>query len=305
MFGLDVWSDVPLSFLSGAQAAPTGRMLELTTAEADVRSLDWPDGARPISDELEPDGTVCFRIEAHPQAGYLFWGPSYGAHLLSSDGRRLRCARGNAREHAWQRLLIAQVLPFAAILNGLEAFHASAVVLDGRAVGFVGPSGSGKTSVALELCRAGARFLADDVLALQRDGAELLGHPGSPVAGLDHAEAERTRSHTSGPELVGANDRELIVRMPAAAAPAPLSALFFLDRRSDGPPAPRFEPLADARLLLSATFNFVLATPERLRGLLEVCASAAQQRVERILIGPSVAAGELAAAVSRRLGEDT
>ncbi len=304
VFGLDVWADAPPSFLSGARASATGRRLDLTTEQEGVETLGWPAGAQPISDELELDGRVCFRIEAHPEAGYLLSGSDYGAHLLSNDGRRLRCARGNVREDAWQRLLVAQVLPFAAILNGLEVFHASAVAIDGRAVGLVGPSGSGKTSVALELCRLGAGFIADDVLALESDGAVLLGHPGSPVAGLDHAEAERARSDPSSSELVGVNDRELLVRMSAAVEPAPLSALFFLDRRSDGPAEPAFERLAEAQMLLSATFNFVLATPERLRKLLDVCALAAQRRVERVLIGPSVDAAQLAAAVSERLAED-
>ncbi len=91
--------------------------------------------------------------------------------------------------------------------------------------------------------------------------------------------------------------------MRAAAEPAPLAAMFFLDRRPDGPTEPCFEPIADAQMLLGATFNFVLATPERLRGLLDVCALAAQRRVERILIGPSVDAAQLGVAVTRRLGE--
>jgi hypothetical protein len=94
-------------------------------------------------------------------------------------------------------------------------------------------------------------------------------------------------------------------RRPAAAAPAPLRALFFLDRRSDGPEEPCFEPIADAELLLGATFNFLLATPQRLLGLLDVCALAAHECVERVLAGPSVDASQLGAAVRRRLGECT
>ena len=58
-------------------------------------------------------------------------------------------------------------------------------------------------------------------------------------------------------------------------------------------------------MLLSATFNFVLATPARLRGLLDVCALAAQRRVERVLVGPSVDASHVGAAVRQRLGEST
>jgi hypothetical protein len=303
VFGLDVWAELPLCFLQGASARATGRTLEVSGHAGGVEVLGWPEGAALLSDELEPDGAVCFRIEAHPEAGYLLWGPAYGAHLLSADGRRLRCAPADASEEVWQRLLIAQVLPFAAILHGLEVFHASAVVIDEQAVAFVGPSRSGKTSVALELCRLGASFLADDVLALEIDGAGLLGHPGSPVAGVDHAEVERAQVDSAIGEILGVNARERLVRMRAAAGPAPLASMFFLERRADGPTQPRFEPIADTKMLLSATFNFVLATPQRLRGLLDVCALLAQRRVERILVGPSVDASQLGVAVSRRVGE--
>jgi hypothetical protein len=195
-------------------------------------------------------------------------------------------------------MLIAQVLPFAAVLNGLEVFHASAVVLDGQAVAFAGPSRAGKTSLALALCRLGAGFLADDVLALERDGAGLVGHPGSALAGVAREEARRLASLG---EVLGANARELLVRTPTVATPAPLAALFFLERCTDGPDEPRFEPLTDAGMLLSATFNFLLAAPERLQGLLDVCARAARVRVERAIVGPTVDASALSAVIARRL----
>jgi hypothetical protein len=304
VFGLDVHADWPLLFLAGAPAVPTGRRLDISVAAADVTALDWPDSAELVCDQRESDGTVSFRIEAHQKAGYLISGPAYGSHLLDSDGRNVWCLPGDHRPDAWQRLLVAQVLPFAALLNGLEVLHASAVVIDQGAVALVGRSRAGKTSVALELCRRGASFLADDVLALECAGEHLLGHPGSPVAGLDHAEDERlARVHpTSEMETVAVNDRERLVRMLGAAEPTPLTAIFFLDRSRDGPPEPRFEPADDPQLLLGATFNSVLTTPTRLRRLLEVCALAARVRVERVVMGGGVDAARLGAAIEGRLG---
>ena len=73
------------------------------------------------------------------------------------------------------------------------------------------------------------------------------------------------------------------------------------DRRRDGPRGPRFEPVGDPRVLLGATFNFALATPERLLSLLHVCSLASRQRVERIESGADVDAWQLAAAIERRL----
>jgi hypothetical protein len=305
-FGLDLYSETPLSFLEGSVASPTGRTLEISVLAADAAKLAWPQSAELVCDERQPDGSVNFQIEAHPQAGYLTFGPEYGTYLLSADGSRVTCAPGGHADGAWQRLLIAQVLPFAALLHGLEVFHASAIVHRGEAVAFVGPSHAGKTSLALELCRRGASFLADDVLALESRTNELLGHPGTPIAGVDHAEAERTRAtDSSAKDVVAVNARERLVQMEGATEPAPLGALFFLERRADGPEQPRFEPTADTQLLLAATFNFVLATPARLRGLLDVCALAAQLRLERIIVGPETDASELGAVVADRLGSAT
>jgi hypothetical protein len=301
VFGLDVHCATSLSFLQAARAPSTGRALELSLAETDLASTGWRGEGEIVCDERERDGTVHFRIEAHPEAGYLIWGPTYGRHVLSRDGQRLWCLPGDCAADAWQRLLVAQVLPFAALLQGLEVLHASAVVDDGRAVAFLGPSGAGKTSVAVELCRLGWSFLADDVLALERSDTRLLGHPGTPVAGVAHAEAQHV-PHAAEQETVAVNTRERIVRMEVATEPAPLAALFFLDRRADGPAQPRFERAGDPQLLLASTFNSVLTGPERLLGLLDVCALAARQRVERIVVGLDVDAARLAGALAQRLG---
>jgi hypothetical protein len=300
-FGLDVDSEIPLPFLEWSRAKPTGRTLGISAESEDETTSRWPKSAEFVCDERQPDGNVVFQIESHPRAGYLISGPRYGSHLLSVDGRWLRCGVKGRHEQAWQRLLIAQVLPFAAVLNGLEVFHASAVVRNGAAVAFLGPSRAGKTSLALELCRQGAGFLADDVLALEPHAEELLAHPGTPLAGVDNGEEGRP-SHRDPREAVLAVDaRERLVHMPGTAQPTRLEALFFVDRRADGPAQPRFEPAANAQILLSATFNFVLASPRRLQNLLDVCALAARLRVDRIVAGPSTSASELAVAVERRL----
>ena len=307
VFGLDVCAEEPFPFLRAASAKPTGRRIDVSSQEGGVEGLGWPDTAELISDQRQPEGGVNFRIEADREAGYLIWGPSYGANLLSGDGRRLLFSVGSGGADAWQRLLIAQVLPFAAVVRGLEVLHASAVVAEQGAVAFLGPSRAGKTSLALALCRRGARFLADDVLALEQADETLIGHPGAPVAGIDRAEADRLQEGgvLRQRDILAVNPRERIAHIRKMAEPAPLQALFFLDRRPDGPPQPRFEPAADAQMLLAATFNLVLAAPQRLRRLLDVCALAGRLRVERIVVGPSVDATELGAAVDERLGAST
>ena len=303
VFGLDVHAEIPLSFLEGASAEPGGRRLEISASSGDGTKLEWPQDAELVCDERAPDGAQIFRIESHPQAGYLISGPQYGSFLLSADGGQLRCCREDCPENNFQQLLIAQVLPFASLLQGLEVFHAGAVVKDGQAVALLGRSGAGKTSIALECCRRGASFLADDVLALEPNGDALLAHPGTALAGVDHAEGEHigTGAGLSSEQIFTVDSRKQLVRMTGAVEPAPLGALFFLDRRPDGPEHPRFEPATDARMLLSSTFNFVLSTPERLRRLLEVCALAAQLRVERMVVCSAADSSELAGAIVQRL----
>jgi hypothetical protein len=302
VFGLDVRAGPSLSLLERASAAPTGRTLRVCEVRGGEAELRWPHTARAICSQRRSDGSTYFRIESHPRRGYLLWGEEFGSYLLSPHGRRLRCAPGGCPPRRWERFLVGQVLPFAALLRGLEIFHASAVVLDGRAVAFVGPSGAGKTSVALELCRRGADFLADDVLALESSEHGLIAQPGTPVAAVDRSGAMRARDRGAAleGELPGSDRGEQLVRLDAARGPVPMGALFFLDRRREGPPEPSFEPAADARMLLASTFNFVLDTPRRMRGLLNVCALAARRPVQRIVIGPSVDAEAVARAVISR-----
>ncbi len=300
-FGLDIDATTPISFLSHALAKPTGRSLSISVHTEEAVVTQWPAGSELICNERLPSGDVNYRMEAHPDSGYLISGPEYGAHLLSVDGRRLQCFPEGQPAGGWQRMLVAQVLPFAALLHGLEVFHASSVVRDREAVAFIGPSRAGKTSLALEFCARGWHFMADDVLALEAGAGELLANPGSPVVGIAHDYEQAQRDYAADEQVIAMNARERIVRVAGADEPAPLGALFFIDRKADGPESPLFEPTSDAQMLLAATFNFVLATPERLQRLLEVCALAARLRVELVACGPSTNIAALADAIERRL----
>lgn len=302
VFGLDVEGAGALPFLAGGAAAATGRRLELVLAK-DGAGLEWPAAATLLSDERDAAGAVLFQIEAG-ERGYRIAGPRYGTAILAADGSRLRGGPGAGGLLAWQRLLIAQALPFAAVLQGLEVLHASGVAVDGEAFALLGGSGSGKTSVALALRGLGAEFLADDVLALERDGERLLAHPGAPVAGVASGEVERLRRLAGfDEELVLAGDeREAMVRLLPHPAPLPLAGLFLLERRPEGPSRPRFETVVAPPALLAATFNLVLLGGERLEGLLDICALAAGGLVERVVSGPAVDPSMVAEAVAERIG---
>ena len=196
-FGLDVYSEEPIAYLRGPEAPRTGRVLDVLIDHRGHTS--WPRQARLISAQSAGDGPLQITIEAHHEAGYQLAGPRYGRHVISPDGRRLRCIPGDAYVQDWQRFLIGQVLPFAAAVNGLEVLHASAVALRSGALALLGASGAGKTSLALALSRIGAQLLADDVVALESTEGMLLAHPGAPVAGVALAEAGRLGERIGAP----------------------------------------------------------------------------------------------------------
>jgi hypothetical protein len=285
VFGLDVCSDVCPAVLAGAQAAPTGRRLQLVVAGAG--EIGWPGAATPLGEVRRPDGSLLFGVEAHAEAGWLLHGEGLGSHLLSADGRRLRCVPGVPPARSWERFLAAQVLPFAAAVNGLEVLHASAVAIDTGAVAVLGASGAGKTSLAIALCEQGARFIADDVLAVELSDGGLLAHPGTPLA---------VRKEQGG---------ERIAPVAGAARAVPLHDVLLLDRREDGPSRPCFEHVGDGAALLSGTFNLLLRDRARATRLLEVCALASRGRVLRVSCGPGSDPQELATAVLHRLQAPT
>jgi hypothetical protein len=303
-FGLDVWADTPLPFLHGGETEATGRRLDLHVGGTSAE-LEWPATATLISDERDTEGAVVFRIE-RAATGFRIEGPRFGAAVLAGTGATIMGAPGAGGMTAWQRLLIAQVLPFAAVLRGLEVLHASAVALDGGAVAIVGRSGAGKTSLAVALSRGSGTFLTDDVLALERRDGLLLAHPGPPVAGIARAESERLRrlGHYDDERVLAEDAREAIMAVASRPTPTPLRAILILDRRLDGPATPRFEPVFGGQELLASTFNLLLLDPERLEGLLDVCALASAGLIERITVGYEMDASDLAGAVERRLGAE-
>jgi hypothetical protein len=282
-FGLDVYASPAPSVLAGALAWPTSRWLELRLDHHVPPADGWPADAQRVGVQRDEHGCERFTVAAHERAGYRLAGDGYGQHLLSRDGLRLRCAPRGAHDHDWQRFLIAQVLPFAAAVRGLEVLHAGGVVIGGRALLLLGGSGAGKTTLALALTRLGAGFLADDAVALERSGERLLAHPGTPVAAVGRGQAER------------------LMKIPTVPAPAPLGAVLCLERTADGPDVPCFEPLGDGAPLLASTFNLMLRDGERMGSLLEVCALAGKERVERVTAGPDVDPEMLAGAVMERM----
>ena len=309
-FGLDVELGLPVEGLTPGETAPTGRTVSLEQADPAQVAAGWDseDTVR-LREWNYDDGRVEAALERHPLLGFRLFADGYGDYAVSPDGTAIRCAPPpDVEGWLWQRCLIGQVLPLAVVLQGLEAFHAAAVAIDGRAVGLVGASTAGKSSVAVHLVLRGAELLADDVLALEPDGARLEVQPGPGVVSVRHPEARRlgeaglARLGT----VLGDDGEALRVRVERAPRPLPLAALYFLDRGD----AERttFERLwpPDPRLLLGSTFTHMVVTPERLTNQLDACTRLAHGTpLFRASVAPETGAAELAAALETHLRAHT
>ena len=274
-FGLSIDGDVALPGLRPAGPGPADGERPLAIETASPAPLDERPLGERVCEWRDDSGQVTLAID-RGDAGYRFLVTGVGLYELSADGSVLRCTPVPAAGWPWRRYLIAQVLPFAAVLQGLEVFHASAVAIGGEAVAISGPSGLGKSTLALELQRTGAGFLTDDVLALEiRDGV-VLAHSGTGLV--------KVRRRT------GAGLVEVRRALATVPEPLPLGTFCLLEPSADDELHVREVP-AEPRHLLGSTFNLVVATAERLSAQLDVCAGMSRQaRVLRAAVPPRLTA---------------
>ena len=165
------------------------------------------------------------------------------------------------------------------------ALHASAVVVDGAAIGFLSHGKGGKTSVAAALLGQGHPLLTDDLLAVTVDG-EATGHPGFATMRMWPAEAEFFVGGAEQLPIVHPfyDKRRVPVGGPDGALGAfehqarPLRALYVLERALDEI-GPWFEvsPLSAGEalphLLRHSTAPYLTTSglaPERFRRLVEL-----------------------------------
>jgi len=273
-FGLEIEASFPIPELGSACAAASRR----ARCEArSARELEerWPDeGSASALERRYPDGRLFLSVRSHPDAGFRIWAPHHGRHLVSPDGTAIQSALPRRNTLGWQRLFFAQTLPLAAALQGLEVLHASAVVLNGRAVAFTAPSGTGKSTLAAHLVAAGASFLTDDVLALEQRNGVVEAHSGP--ARISLSPTELRTMNPRGRALLGARagtaDGKILLEPVVAAGGRPLALLYRVTRspRYAGPAFRAHVPARPLAILASAFLPY-LQTPGRLRNQLAIC----------------------------------
>ena len=124
-------------------------------------------------------------------------------------------------------------------------FHATAVVIDGRAVLLAGPSGAGKSDLALRLIDRGAKLLADDYIELEARGSKLIAHAPTTIEG---------RLEVRG---LGIITTEFIRQ-------APVALLVDLDRTPERLPDPATQDLAGIAIPVIALSAFEMSGPVKI-----------------------------------------
>ena len=288
--------------VSDAMARRTATWLQVRARELD--SVWDSSSAHRTVDMRFPDGKLFMAVERDERLGYMVRAPRFGRHVVAADGRTITSAVPRIAAWRWERLFLAQVLPLAAVLQGLEVFHASAVVLGDRAIAFVGSSGVGKTSTAAHLVARGAEFLTDDVLALEalRDG--VLAYPGAPRLAIDGGELRRipVDARPRLGALLGTFEKRQFAPTPVE-GPRRLSLVYFLQRTATAPKA-RIVETDEPRRLLGAPFIPHLRSPARLLRHLDVCAELARTgRTFVVDVPPGCHADDVAELTLEHAGE--
>lgn len=149
-----------------------------------VSGLQTPEAEASVSEgpvllHQECPAKVCWDWEKRGEAAVGV--PGLGRAWIS-QGRTI-LLRPCKSDTEWRGLLIPC---FAALLHqrGILCLHASAVSMNGCAVGFLGPCGAGKSTIVAGLVDAGCGFLADDLLILEPRGASIVAFPGFGIIKL-------------------------------------------------------------------------------------------------------------------------
>lgn len=266
-FGLAIEADWPLTGTTSAEAQASSappkvtRVRRLPSSDFDAAAAHSAERILEHRDGERENGAVTFTVDRAPDH-YRFWLQGFGRYLVAADGGRIACELGAAELAQHERFVLAHALPFAAVLQGYEVLHASAIASDGGAVAFAGPSGTGKTRMAGRLVSRGAGFLTDDVLAVEAAEGHIRAHPGPAFISIRHDDAEMLAE--AGGRLgsdAGATDK-VHVSPPRRGEVSRLRAVYHL-RWGDTfaiDPLPR----ADFNRILALSFVPYLATPERL-----------------------------------------
>lgn len=221
-------------------------------------TLEWRPACAPAALADEPfdvwrsyEGDVSTTFHRTP-TGFFLRFIECGDYDINLAEQRVICTPApDVPEDYCENIFSNQILPLLWTYEGTPVLHASGVVIDGGAFGFLGQSGRGKSTMAAAFARAGYAFLTDDGLLLEREAEgygvrpylpsiRLLPDSRSAVCDgmIDHGDPDTAEAKIRVP----CSDT-----LPHAQGQTPLRAIYVLkEPESD---VPVFEPLSQARAL--------------------------------------------------------
>jgi hypothetical protein len=296
-YGLAIGGDLPV--LGAAESPVQDLRGRVEVSRGDARAAEEP-VLEPLFRQGGGPGEPLISLD-RTAAGYEMRIARFASFSIASDGERISCRPEVEPAWRWQRVLAGHALPLAALLQGIEVFHAGAVVLETGAgpgaIAIVAGSRGGKSSLAVNLALGRARLLTDDALAVEARNGALVGHPGVGAASLRANEAERLRALGlyERLEVLGEDEGGARVLLKRQDVSVPLVGWYWPEWAAKGEPV-AFERLApDPRRVLASTINLVFREPERLTRHFELSAEiAASLPLIRIAVPRDVQAAELA-----------
>jgi len=178
-----------------------------------------------------PNGGIWCLIHRMPD-GYRMRFPNLADFHVTHAGQITAIPVPGTDAPTLEHLFANQVLPAALSLQHRPVFHASALSIDGAAVGFLGQSGRGKSTLATYLASRGHPLLTDDGLELREADGNILAIPNRPSVRLwqDSRTALLPTDIAPMPGVSYTHKQRFDVRslLPLATSAAPLRAAFFL-----------------------------------------------------------------------------
>jgi hypothetical protein len=169
--GLILAAGFPLPELPRATGRPFITLSMGPRRRSDARH-DW------LHQWRQPQGSEWMRVARRP-GGYVVQFPRLAEFDVTA--RAIVCSpRVGVPARTVRHLLLDQVLPAILASRGRVVLHASAVAVNGRAIGFIGPAGAGKSTLAAALARRGAPTLTDDALVIDVRKRQVMATPAYP-----------------------------------------------------------------------------------------------------------------------------
>jgi hypothetical protein len=228
LYGLTLRSAIPL---------PCPRV-ETEIASADVELVECGAGEFWQASSQE---RIFFREEGLWQCSIFADG---SAHILWRDHFEF-VVSPDARQVRWRKLqdvsyevfltyFLGQVLSYCLLARGIEPLHATAIVVNERAIAFLGDSGYGKSTLAATFLQKGYALLTDDVLALEFKVEKVWARPGIARVKLNPDSADAL---LSGRRSIPMNSFTSKMIFPLVAAQHsdrafPLQAVYVLPHKS-------------------------------------------------------------------------